>query len=200
MEASYGTPEQLVEGLQRRGNGARLAFWGLLREPVERLMAELIRRYSLDEDCDLLTDHALHAAETALRARPSSSFAGVGWNGFRASVLLQIARIVAAPHGSENSTGGPPPLPDSPSYQSDTFFRPYTRMGNQFFGGDWYAGRTLEGSIWVIVADVTGHGYFAYLLATALPAVWQRCWERDPGRSPQPAELLALMHDQLADS
>jgi serine phosphatase RsbU (regulator of sigma subunit) len=112
---------------------------------------------------------------------------------------LQIAKTASAPHGA----GGPyrpPPLPDAPNYQSDAFFRPYTRFGDNFFGGDWYAGRTYEGSLWVFVADVTGHGYFAYLLATALPAVWQHCWERHPGRSPQPAELLGVMHRQLADS
>src|SRR5262249_39730440 len=83
---------------------------------------------------------------------------------------------------------------------SDAFFRPCTRLGNHFFGGDWYAGRALDdGSLWVIVADVTGHGYFAYLLASSLPGVWQRCWDSHPDQQPQPADLLAAMHDLLAD-
>lgn len=199
MDATYATPEQLIEGLQRRGNGARSAFWHLLRQPVERLMVNLIREHGLDQDEQLLTEHALHAAEAALRSRPAGTYTGVGWNAFRAAVLLKIARLVAAPHGREG-TSGPAPLPNAPDYHSDTFFRPYTRLGNQFFGGDWYAGRSINGSLLVFVADVTGHGYFAYLLATALPDVWQHCWNRHPGLTPQPAELLAAMHEQLADS
>jgi hypothetical protein len=202
MEDRYGNPQQLVEGLQLRQPGARARLWQLLREPVGRLMAELIRRHGIDEDGELLTAHALHAAETGLRARGSKALAGLGWNAFRATTLLQIARTATAPHGATASAGpqGPPPLPDAPSYQSDAFYRPSTRVGEHFFGGDWYAGRSYEGSLWVFVADVTGHGYFAYLLATALPAVWQHCWELHPGRSPQPAELLAFMHRQLSDS
>jgi serine phosphatase RsbU (regulator of sigma subunit) len=32
-----------------------------------------------------------------------------------------------------------------------------------------------------------------------LPIVWQRCWNVHPGQPPEPAELLAAMHDLLAD-
>jgi len=202
MDATFNTPQNLVEGLQTRQAGARALLWRLLREPVERLMGELIQRTGLEQDRDLLTAHALHSAETALRAKPPAAFATATWNAFRASILLQIARIIAAPHGGSGAgaSSGPPPLPEAPDYHSDTFFRPYTQVGDHFFGGDWYAGRTHEDSLWVFVADVTGHGYFAYLLATALPAVWQHCWNQRPGRVPQPAELLAAMHHQLADS
>lgn len=200
MEDRFGTPQQLVEGLQSRQPAARARLWQLLREPVARLLGELIRRHGLDEDHDLLTAHALHAAETSLRARLGTSFTGMTWNVFRATTLLGVAKNVAAPHGAGAGASGPPPLPEAPDYDSDTFFRPFSRLGDQYFGGDWYAGRSLHGSLWVFVADVTGHGYFAYLLASALPAVWQSCWNRHPGRAPQPAELLAAMHEQLADS
>ena len=68
------------------------------------------------------------------------------------------------------------------------------------FGGDWYAGRLVDdGTLWVFLADVTGHGYYAYLLATSLPVVWQRCWNAHPNREPEPAELLGAMHEMLAD-
>jgi serine phosphatase RsbU (regulator of sigma subunit) len=91
-------------------------------------------------------------------------------------------------------------LPDSPAYHSETFFRPSAQVGRHLFGGDWYAGRQLDdGTFWVFLADVTGHGYYAYLVASALPGVWQRCWQAHPGRAPEPAELLAAMHELLAD-
>lgn len=201
MEDRFGTPQRLVEGLQARRPAARARLQELLREPVARLLGELARRYGIDADNAMLTQHALHAAETGLRARPAEAFAGLNWNVFRASALVQIARTAAAPHGAGTpGFDGPPSLPEVPSYHSDTYFRPYSRYGDQFFGGDWYAGRAFQGYLWVFLADVTGHGYFAYLLATALPAVWRYCWGQHPGLAPQPAELLAVMHEQLADS
>jgi serine phosphatase RsbU (regulator of sigma subunit) len=126
----------------------------------------------------------------------------MSWNAFRGAVLLQMARIAMQPYGAaaKPEAAGPAPLPDSPVYQSQTFFRPYARLGNHFFGGDWYAGHRLaDGSLWVFLADVTGHGYYAYLLASALPGVWQRCWQAHPGQPPEPAELLGAMHELLAD-
>src|SRR5262249_25399784 len=64
--------------------------------------------------------------------------------------------------------------------------------------GDWYAGRRgPDGTLWVIVADITGHGYYAYLLACGLPGVWQRCWASLPARA-EPADVLGAMHEFLA--
>ena len=70
-------------------------------------------------------------------------------------------------------------------------------MGGFWYGGDWYGGRkAADGALWVIVADVTGHGYFAYLLASALPHVWEACWKTAPA-DVRPADLLHAMHDML---
>jgi len=51
----------------------------------------------------------------------------------------------------------------------------------------------------VIVADITGHGYCAYLLANTLPSVWRACWSGDRLVDPQPSDLLGAMHDLLQD-
>jgi serine phosphatase RsbU (regulator of sigma subunit) len=113
-----------------------------------------------------------------------------------------MARLTLQPYGvgSKVDSSGPLSLPESQGWISQTFFRPSVRVGNHFFGGDWYAGRQLEdGSFWVFLADVTGHGYYAYLLASGLPAVWQRCWSAHPNRPPEPAEFLACMHELIAD-
>jgi hypothetical protein len=200
MAARYRTPQELVDGLQDRAPEARPLMWQLFREPFGRLLAELVSRHGLDRE--LLTVHALHSAETLLRSRPAGAFAGLSWSAFRGAVLLEMARI-AAPAPAQPANGapaGPSPLPPSPDYHSETFFRPYDRLGGGSFGGDWYAGRVLpDGSLWVFLADVTGHGYYAYLLACGLPGVWERCWAAHPGAAPEPAELLAVMHDVLAD-
>ncbi len=204
METSYRTPQDLAEGLHERQPEARHALWRLLREPVGRLMRDLAARHRLDQDADVFTVHALHAVETGLRSRPATTLAGQTWEVFRAAQLVQVARSAVMPHGAGRPNGSAPslpPLPDSPDYRSGTFFRPYSQMGGQFFGGDWYVGRRLDdGTLWVLLADVTGHGYFAYLLASALPSVWQRCWAAHPGEPPEPAELLAVMHDLISDS
>src|SRR5690606_34745119 len=61
-------------------------------------------------------------------------------------------------------------LPADNGYESRIFYQPHEKVGEIAFGGDWYAGTHAEdGSLWVIVADVTGHGYHAYLLASSPP-------------------------------
>ena len=202
MEPSYRTPQDLAEGLHQRQPAARRMLWHVLRDPVERVMREVVRRNGMDDDDGVYATHALHAIETGLRSRPAALLASLTWEAFRAAQLVQVARSAMQPHGAAQADGSPlPPLPDSPVYRSGTFYRPHGRLGGRFFGGDWYAGRQLDdGSLWVFLADVTGHGYFAYLLASALPAVWQRCWNAHPGTPPQPAELLSVMHELLCDS
>jgi hypothetical protein len=212
MPPRPATPRDLVEALQNRAEGARDHLWQLLREPLGRLMGELRKRHGLGLDEEHLTLHALHAAETWLRTRPAGAFAGTSWPAFRAGLLLHVARLASLPFGQESAPAastqarsardgtavGPQPLPSSPSYHSETLFLPHQQVGNYWFGGDWFAGQeAADGSLWVIVADITGHGYYAYLLASALPGVWQACW--NAARPAQPAELLAAMHDLLQE-
>jgi serine phosphatase RsbU (regulator of sigma subunit) len=123
------------------------------------------------------------------------------WPAFRGAVLLQIAKLVFHPFGGQKGDRiRPGPLPESPLYQCETFFLPHDRVGDYWFGGDWFGGwETHDGCLWVLIADVTGHGYRAYLLASALPSVWETCWNQMPSASPQPAELLHVMHRLLAD-
>jgi hypothetical protein len=191
-----------VEALQHRTPGAREQLWQVLREPLGRLMGELRVRHRPDSDDERLTLHALHAAETWLRTRPAGSFAGTSWPAFRAGLLLHVAKLASLPFGQGQapaaSPAGPQPLPASAAYHSETLFLPHERVGKYWFGGDWFAGlEAADGSLWVIVADITGHGYYAYLLASALPGVWQACW--NAARPREPADLLAAMHCLLEE-
>ncbi len=201
MPSRPATPRELVEALQHRSPGAREHLWQLLREPLGRLMDELRVRHGLDSDPERLTLHALHAAETWLRTRPAGSFAGTSWSAFRAGLLLYVAKLASLPFGQAPaafSPPGPQPLPASAAYHSETLFLPHQRVGKYWFGGDWFAGLEAgDGSLWVIVADITGHGYYAYLLAAALPGVWQACW--NTARPKEPADLLAAMHRLLEE-
>jgi serine phosphatase RsbU (regulator of sigma subunit) len=199
MESRPTTPAELVDALQQQGNGVRRQLWQQLEPPLRRLMNQLATRHHLGGDRQRLVTNALHAAETWLRTRPTGAFAGMTWGAFRAAVLLHVAKVAAQPFGRSGASGEPLPLPlpKSSQYDSETLFLPHDRVGDYFFGGDWYGGNAAgDGSLWVIVADITGHGYQAYLLASALPAVWERCWQTAPR---QPADLLAAMHRMVAD-
>jgi serine phosphatase RsbU (regulator of sigma subunit) len=201
MTFCYRRPSDLVEALQQRAEGARAQLGEGLREPVARLMHEMARRHQLPTDQERMTTHALHLAETYLRTRPITEFESMTWAAFRNAILLYLVKLALQPFGEANGvTGGPAPLPECPVYQTRTLFLPCERLGKHGFGGDWFAGRhTADGALWVIVADVTGHGYSAYLLASALPAVWQACWEEVGPGPRQPAEVLAVMHRLLED-
>jgi hypothetical protein len=200
MKPSFPTPFDLVAALQRGGGGARERLHGELGEAVERLFDRVSARHGLRRDRDSLVLHALHAAETYLRTRPVAEFEGVGWEGFRAAVLLHLAKMASQPFGTPGGrTPGPAPLPEGDGYQSRTFFLPYERLADGWFSGDWFGGRRGgDGSLWVLLADITGHGYPAYLMASALPGVWRRVWDAADERR-QPADLLVAMHHFLAD-
>lgn len=210
MKPRYRTPRELVEALRQQTAGARDRLWETAREPLGRLMAKLIVRLQLKEDRERLTVHALHLSETWLRTRPSREFDRLTWEAFRNAIVVHVARTALQPFGGQLPSppspdagsgergGGPAPLPDCNIYHNETFFLPFERLGAFWFGGDWYGGRkTADDALWVIVADVTGHGYFAYLLASVLPNIWEECWKQAPA-DVQPTGLLKRMHDLLA--
>lgn len=198
MAPRYSTPRDLIEALQSHRAGAREQLHEMLRAPLARLMGELRSRHRLRHSGETLTRYSLHAAETYLRTRPARTFAAMDWPAFRASVLLHLAKLAVQPYGqSATAAASPGTLPRSPRYDCETFFQPHERIGDFWFGGDWFGGlEAADGSLWVLVADITGHGYYAYLLASMLPGVWRRCWESAPAG---PAELLGAMHDLLAE-
>jgi Stage II sporulation protein E (SpoIIE) len=200
MESRYGTPRELVAGLNGRETRARIQYWELLRTPLEGLMSTWAREHGHHLDRDLLTLNALHLAETHLRSVALATFDGMSWNAFRAMAVLSVARSAFRPLDGERGLDGPGPLPSSRAYHSETYFRPYQRLADAWFGGDWYVGREgADGSLWVFLADVTGHGYHAHLLACGLPDVWRRCWDEVRKPDPEPAHVLTLMHDLLSD-
>lgn len=202
MQVRYPTPEALVAALQRREDAARAQFQEWLQEPIRRLMDGMRQRLGLTHRQERLTEHALHAAETFVRTRPLREFAGLTRNAFQGAVLLHVGRQVAQPYGRmPGELAGPEPLPPSRAYDCQTVFMPSEKIGSFWFGGDWYGGHeTDDGTLWLIVADITGHGYYAYILAQALPAVWRTCWAAGQlPADPQPTDLLTALHSLLAD-
>jgi hypothetical protein len=206
-QAGYGAsddsgPRSLVEALRQRRPGARARFWRDFREPIQRLMGQLAVRHDLSHDREQLTLHALHSAETYLRTRDPKEFDGSSARALQATVMLHIAKTATQPFGVKSGQPiQPGPLPDCPGYTSRRLFLPYERVGDSWFGGDWLGGATDEDrALWVILADVTGHGYHAYLLASSLPLLWRACWDSAPKRPRQPMALLEALHEELEDT
>ena len=202
MASPFATPESLVVALHNRADGARAQLWEWLREPVRRLMEQLRARHGLGHSLDRLTQNALYAAETFVRTRPAGEFASMSVAAFRAFVLVQLAKQALDPFGGrrDGAVPVPEPLPESKSYVCRTIYLPYEKVGGLWFGGDWYGGVEAHGTLWVIVADITGHGYCASLLANTLPAVWRACWANGRLQEARPNDVLGAMHDMLSDN
>jgi hypothetical protein len=194
-------PRSLLEALRQRRPEARARFWREVREPIERLMGQLIVRHHLAHDREQLTLHALHSAETYLRTRDPVEFDGASPRALQAAVMIHVAKTAAQPLATQGApTPQTEPLPECPAYSSQALFLPYERVGDCWFGGDWLGGATDDdGALWVILADVTGHGYQAYLLASSLPLVWRMCWDAVPKGCRQPVILLDDLHHELED-
>jgi hypothetical protein len=151
MAWRYPTPRELVEALQQRGDGARAQLHEMLYTPIDRLMEAMRGRYRLQHKQETLTRNALHAAETYLRTRSVSWFASMDWPAFRAAVLLHVAKLASQPHGQPVvERTRPEQLPTSLGYDSEFFSLPYERIGDSWFGGDWFGSReSADGSLWI---------------------------------------------------
>ncbi len=192
----YATPKLLVQALHEHQPAARAQLGDWLREPASRLVDNLLARRRLATDRERLTLHALHLAETWLRTRDPAEFERASPRAFQAAVLLHLARLAVGP--AADRAGQPAtsqPLPETPGYQCRTLFLPSEQVGANWFGGDWLGGAADgDGSAWLLIADVTGHGAYAHLLARSLPLLWRACWDAPAANGRSPAGVLIAMH------
>jgi hypothetical protein len=202
MASSYQTPSQLLEALQGRNTHAREQLHATIAKPVSRLIDRIVSQRRLPYHRELLVRHVLHSVEIYLRTRKPPEFDDLGWPAFLGVILLYVAKMAATP--GLGSAGAPPvsaPLPACPFYESQVLQLPWEKVGDNWFCGDWVGGRLVpDGSLWVLLADVAGHGFSAHLLATGLPWVWSACWEKVSAVCTQPIALLRLMHEMLEDT
>ena len=184
MKPRYGTPRELVEGLAAAGRRRTRPALGRGARAGGPPDGELIARHHFDHDGDRLTLHALHhgrdlaAHPAAARLRPPLVGRLPQRRASFRSPARPCRRSAAGPAGRAS---GRPRCPPVPCIKMRPFLLPYERVGGFWYGGDWYGGRTaVDGALWVIVADITGHGYHAYLLASVLPNIWDACWRKAP--------------------
>jgi len=165
------TPFELVTALCLADGQARALLEAWCREPITRLVATVADRLGPETgDPEKLTGRALRWLEMYLRAHDHSVYQSVGRRTFVISLILAANRwldpldpnryeSLALAHGEH----------DFDAYKLRSYTRPLDRVGGDWWDHDVDPGRVL----WVIIGDVTGHGYPAYLLAAGLPHLWR---------------------------
>ena len=74
------------------------------------------------------------------------------------------------------------------------YYEPMSRAGGDY----WFARRLADGTLRILLADVTGHGAGASMV-TAAVAGCERALTRDAGSAPDAQELLAAVHRVLEE-
>jgi hypothetical protein len=219
------TPSELVDALHRGDPGARESLERLCRDPIARLIGQIIKRYCLRYEGEALLDRTLRWLVLYLRSCDTSDFAGLSGDAFLARIRVVAFKMLSPP---ELRTGGfgarlltlawrlrenlrpdrltwpiGQPSGRDPYRRSSSIPGAYeywiNTLPREEVGGDWL-GVDVEGdkSLWVILADVTGHGYAAYILADGLPYLWRTHGiARLRATGCQPCELLDAIGREL---
>jgi hypothetical protein len=210
------SPGNVVALLRQGDPAARALLAGLCRDSIGRLVDRVMPRSAQAYNRTLMVDRTLRWVEMYLKARGAGEFQEMTRERFLAHVLAAAFKMLstvdsAAPavagHLQEEGAGNrcPATAADAGGRASGvrelsssvftvwTYTRPL-----ECAGGDW-AGLKIEGdgSLWVFMADVTGHGYPAHVIAHGLPWLWETraiAQRRSDGR--QPGDVLdALSHE-----
>jgi hypothetical protein len=144
---------------------------------------------------DVLIERALRWLLMYLRGRDPASYKGIERVTFVRSLVSAAYRGLASSGPFEPVQSRVWPSEAAPdAYQLRTHLQPLEHVG-----GDWWCqdgGR--GGPLWVMIADVTGHGYPAYLLASGLPHLWRMSRIAElRGKVSEPCELLGALGREL---
>jgi hypothetical protein len=176
------TPSDLIAGLHRGEPGSLTLLKGWCREPIARLVDRLKARHHLGHEREVLIERTLHWTAMYLRSRDPAEFAGMARDGFVVSLLTRAFKLLTPPDPEDaglrprlvtlarHSHAGQDhahPIASAP-YHILSHSRPLDSVG-----GDWSDIVECDDSLWAIAADVTGHGYPAYLVAGGLPHLWE---------------------------
>jgi hypothetical protein len=165
------TPFKVVTALQANPDEARPVLDRWCRRPLSRLIDAVAGRLGPGvETSERLTARALRWLEMYLRSRDPASYKSLRRETFVTSLMLAAYRwLDPTEAGVSGQTASYPGDPVCEVYELRSYTSPLDRVG-----GDWWDHDAGPGSLfWVIVCDVTGHGYPAYLLAAGLPHLWR---------------------------
>lgn len=203
---SFAAPSDLIAALARGDPTARRDLERLCGDAVRRL----VRRLPGSADKEQLTAHALRWVEMHLRVQKPGRFDGLAadptraWEVFASYVAAALTRALwerqmygrrlwgwvrrvwaalwrSRRHGGRCSYG---------AYEVSFLCRP-----REAVPGDWWDATSRRDVLWVLVADVCGKSWPAYILARGLPGLWNFCLGSEPAG---PDELLEGLEKQLS--
>jgi hypothetical protein len=167
------TPLDLVRAIHAADSRAWTVLEQWCRPPIAALIKVMAGRLgSAGEDTEVLISRALRWLVMYLRSRDTIAYQDVGRETFVRSLVLAAFRWLD-PFASD---GLVVPLLHPGQLVLETYELREHRQPLDHVGGDWWCHESSQGqagALWVIVADVTGHGYGAYLVAAGLPHLWQ---------------------------
>jgi hypothetical protein len=190
---------------------------------VGDLVQEVNGRLGLNQDEKRLADHALRWAEMHLRVQDPAMFDGLAatadlsWEVFGQYVALRAAKMLWDPvpagpwlrrcprwlrplaaafcrrwlRGERPRTSAPVILQDFAAFTTSVFSRPLDLVG-----GDSCTAGCDGDTLWVLLADVCGKSWPAYVLSRGLPPLWESCL---CARPVDPGGVLAILDGHLLE-
>jgi serine phosphatase RsbU (regulator of sigma subunit) len=210
---SEPTPRELADGLRLSERSARAALERWFRGPVDRLIARRIPQHrflaliarvftwrGLSQKRALMSDRTLRWIEFYLRSRDPLSLESMSHEVFRAQVLIAATRMLTPSIAAvsmpkvRKASGAGSLIKPAGLYEILSYSRPL-----EWVGGDWSESDVeSDGSVWVVVADVTYHGYIAYVIARGLAEVWRSRTIAELRRNnSSPFNILDALSDEL---
>jgi hypothetical protein len=201
-----------LRGLLRKGDpGARRAFRDWATGIIEAVLSDVT---ALDRDWSLLTPESQESRRREYKEKLltlgelSFTFSPElaprqddVWRVVRIAIVVLIGKTLSfQEHPSQRPIRHSPDIDSCQRFGIKTWFHPYTSIVNEtaIHSGDWFGGRrTADGVLWILLADVSGHGLGGYLIAAGLPDLWAHYWETAPPTPAHPLDLLAWFDQKL---
>ncbi len=187
------SPHDLVARLRQGNPAARKELVAWLNKPLAVLIELLLQNGEVRGSMDQLLEHTLSCVELALCSGQ------VRADGDRDIFIARVVLWLSSAHATAGrGPFGPPsplplPPPDAfPGYAIEPFCQPMEEVG-----GDRLLWDCRDGIGWLMICDVTGHGWAAHILAEALPALWAEL--PGPGSSSSARQVLLWLNSHLVD-
>jgi Stage II sporulation protein E (SpoIIE) len=190
------TPFHLVTAIHSGDDQALQVLEHWCGQPIAALTARVADRVGhAGGHPTLLTSRALRWLVMYLRNRDPASYKTLRRETFVKSLVLATYRWLDLPWTDRPATPRSCPSEPAPdAYKLRSYMHPLEALGGDCWCQDGGRGNPL----WVIVADVTGHGYAAYLLAAGLPHLWRsRPIVELRARAKEPGEVLNALGAEL---
>lgn len=169
----------------------------LLRDKVIKQAVILWQRKKLKEDAGQFSERVVSLANMWLRSQSD-------WRRFTSQELLKnealvfLFKVLIRPDRDGVSPAAVrKPKENDPRFQLDALSKPLEEVS-----GDWFVGEVAkDGALWLLIADVTSHGWPAHALAAGLPLLWDLEAVRDlRERGMHPSSVLEHLSRELLDS